>query len=411
MFKLAALNYRAPMENKAGKTLPRELITVAMLVIIVWGLWAGRSFFVPVAVAALLACTASPVVRYLRRRRMPEWLAVVVATLLLSIPVVGSAVVLVRQLQAAITDFPAWAKTIESLLYRMAQSPIAQRFGIGDQLSIDAIVVQLGSSAGESVQVAVSGVRTLLETSTEGGLIFGFAIFMLASRRHLRRAAERVLERWEGVEGAKMLDTIVGLIERFLLAKLLVMAFIGIFTVIALEIFRYPYAVVLGGIAGVATLVPEVGFVVSLIPLVLLGLATAAGTGKIVAALVIFILVHLVEANYLTPQFVGRKVNLNALATFLGLFAGGLLWGVGGMVLSVPILAVMRITMSASPAMAPWAEFLSEREDAEELERFLGEKILLALRRQRRGAPSAQATTTNIEPTQTPQVPPPAPLS
>lgn len=363
------------METSRGTSVPKGLLVSACLVAVVWGLWAGRSFFVPVCIAALVASTAAPVVRQLRLRRVPEWAAILAGILALAIPTALGLTITVHELQRIAADIPSLVPEIEALLRKTSQLSWVRAMGLEEQMSVDALVQHLGQQAGHGVEIALGGLRTILEAGTEGALIFGFAVFMLISRRHLRHAFLRILEPVEGVEGAKMLDAVVGLVERFLLAKIVVAVAIGAVSTLGLVVMGYRYALLLGGFAGIGTFLPEVGFLASLVPLVLVGLVGGAGVGKIIAALVWFVVVHLVEANYLTPILVGKRVNLNALATFLGLFAGGLLWGVGGMVLSIPLLAVLRIAMSVSPSLEPWSRLLSERDDSDALERLVGERI------------------------------------
>jgi predicted PurR-regulated permease PerM len=70
-----------------------------------------------------------------------------------------------------------------------------------------------------------------------------------------------------------------------------------------------------------------------------------------------------IENYVLTPKLVGNRLNLNALTCFIGLFAGGLLWGIWGMFLSIPILGVVRIVFAAIPALEGWGELLSDKLD------------------------------------------------
>jgi hypothetical protein len=65
----------------------------------------------------------------------------------------------------------------------------------------------------------------------------------------------------------------------------------------------------------------------------------------------------------ITPKWVGHRLKLNFLATYLAFFAGGLLWGAWGMILSVPLLGLIRIACIASPTLRPWAFALGAGDD------------------------------------------------
>lgn len=79
-----------------------------------------------------------------------------------------------------------------------------------------------------------------------------------------------------------------------------------------------------------------------------------------IAILVIYQIIQTVEGNYLTPKIVGSNVNLNAFVTLLGLLVGGTIWGVAGMILAIPALAIIREIFELSDSTKPFALLLGE---------------------------------------------------
>lgn len=357
------MNHDSVPSTQKKNQFPTDLAMLAMLVVVVWGLWAGQSFFIPLSLSALLAFLASPLLRFLEGRKVPEWLALVVATLAFLLPVAWVFYMLVRQIQALISDYPAIVTTLQKWAADLANTPWGQRLHLNRQFTFDAVVSHIGSGAGEGVKILAHGLRTILEASTEGLLILIFAVIMLASRDHVYESCEKILVRFETIEAKNLLQAVTEMIEKFLVTKLLVIAIVGVFSFFFLQVLGLKYAFLLGMITGILTLIPEVGFAISLLPVAVVAIATGHSFGSILALLGSMVVVHLIEANVFTPKLVGKKLNLNILSTFVGLFAGGLLWGVWGMLLSVPVLGIMRIVFSASPALEPLAFFLSEKED------------------------------------------------
>ena len=117
----------------------------------------------------------------------------------------------------------------------------------------------------------------------------------------------------------------------------------------------------MGSFLGVLTAVPAIGFIIGVIPPLLVSLANGFGLFKTGAIFLALVVVSIIEGNYMTPKMVGGSLNINALAVFVGLFAGGLIWGVWGMFLSIPVLGILRIVFHAAPALQPWSELLAER--------------------------------------------------
>jgi predicted PurR-regulated permease PerM len=75
-----------------------------------------------------------------------------------------------------------------------------------------------------------------------------------------------------------------------------------------------------------------------------------------------FTVIQLIESNFLTPKIVGGNVNLNALVTFLGLLIGGAIWGVIGMILIIPTLAILKRIFELKNSTKPFAYLFGEEE-------------------------------------------------
>lgn len=342
---------------------PHELVVMALLVVLLWGLWAGQAFFIPLSLAALLAFLGSPLVRRLRRMKVPELVAIFVAALLLILPLVGVGYALARQVQSLLGDYPAIVAALQRWINNLATTVIGQKLHLTERLTFSALAEQVGNGAGEGMKFLAQGLKVAFTAGSELVLTFLFAIGMLASKKHLYLSASRILARFESIEAANVLEAVTSMIEQFLLTKLVVIAIISLLSFVALQLLGLKYAFLLGIMTGVLTLIPVVGFMVSLVPVVIVAIATEHTMLSTVIILGSMVLVHFVEANVFTPKLVGRTLNLNVLATFVGLYGGGLLWGVWGMLLSVPILGVLRIVFSSTASLEPWAYLLSQRED------------------------------------------------
>jgi predicted PurR-regulated permease PerM len=342
---------------------PQELAVAVLLVVLSWGLWAGQAFFVPLLLAALLAFLASPLVRWLGKAKIPEWLAIIFAALFLALPVGFVGYMLLRQAQALVADYPAIVEALQTWIKHLGETSIGMQLHLTEHLTMAALAEQLGNGAGEGMKAMALGLRTALDTGTETVVIFLFAILMLASRKHLYLSGEKILSSFESIEAASVLGAVTNLIEKFLLTKLVVIAIVTVLALLILQLLGLKYAFLVALITGLMTLIPGLGFGVSLALTLVVAMATGHGALSVVVIIGSMGAVHLLEANVLTPKLVGKKLNLNALATFVGLFGGGLLWGVWGILLSVPLLGILRIVFSAAPRLQPWAFLLSAHED------------------------------------------------
>lgn len=352
--------------DSSHRTLPPApasgLSKAASLVIVVWGLAEGRPFLVPICIAALLAFVMAPVQRTLHHRlRLPEFLSIALSAVVLLSPIALVIWLLVRQGQGLVEDFPALLQAGQDQFTRFTQSEWGARLGLSGNVEIASLLKKISSGAAQGITLLVGGVAALINAGSQTLLILLFSVLMLGSRRHLRRSSDRILSRFSSRRNPRFIDDVVGLIGHFLSARLLIIGIIGALSAGALAIFGVKYSVFLGALMGVMTMVPAIGFILALLPVLGVALATGHSLGSILGITASLVVFNLIEGNILTPKLVGGRLNINALASFVGLFAGGLLWGIWGMLLSVPLLGVLRIAFSATPGMEGWGELLADK--------------------------------------------------
>jgi predicted PurR-regulated permease PerM len=122
------------------------------------------------------------------------------------------------------------------------------------------------------------------------------------------------------------------------------------------------YALLLGVIAAMLNLIPYLGIFSALVLSVLITFTTNTPTVVLELAIAM-VCVHLVDSNILLPRVVGSKVRINALATILGVVVGSMLWGIPGMFLAVPIVAILKVIFDGVTSLEPWGILLGDDRD------------------------------------------------
>jgi putative permease len=136
------------------------------------------------------------------------------------------------------------------------------------------------------------------------------------------------------------------------------------------------YAVLLGLITGLFNIIPYIGIFTAMLISVLITFATAAAAGKVFLVLITLIITHLVDSNLLLPAIVGSKVKINPLITVLGVVLGEMIWGVSGMFLSIPVIAVLKIIFDRIDSLKPWGILLGEQDKTTRIKRVKPENQL-----------------------------------
>jgi predicted PurR-regulated permease PerM len=114
-----------------------------------------------------------------------------------------------------------------------------------------------------------------------------------------------------------------------------------------------PYAFFFGAFASVLTIIPYIGILIgALLP----ALFTLIQTGSVVNAVIvvgIFSFVQFLEGNFITPNITGSRVSINPFAAILALITGGEIWGASGMILAIPIIAMLKVVFDAYEPLRP----------------------------------------------------------
>jgi len=207
------------------------------------------------------------------------------------------------------------------------------------------------------VRDAASEGRSLLRNlGSLSGVFFSLCFvpflvyFMLADREPLtRRTRELFPEEYHQAVGVILLD-IERVMRQFLIGNAILVGILSVTTIFIFWIIGVPSPVVLGALSGTLSVVPYLGLPLALLPGVAVGLVTFTSSTPLILLVLCVTLLHLTSANFLTPKLVGREVHLNATASTAALLFFGWLWGGMGLLLGIPILAVVKCVLNNVPS-------------------------------------------------------------
>jgi predicted PurR-regulated permease PerM len=192
------------------------------------------------------------------------------------------------------------------------------------------------------------------------GFIPFLVYFILADREPLtRRTRELFPEKHHATVGEILLD-IERMMRKFLLGNAVIALILSAATVLVFLLVGLPYPVVLGILSGTLSIVPYLGLPLALVPGVVVGLVSFESGGPFLVLIASVTVLHIVAANYLTPKLVGGGVRLNATASTVALLFFGWLWGGMGLLLGIPILAVLKCIFDNVPSTRRIGMFLGE---------------------------------------------------
>jgi predicted PurR-regulated permease PerM len=128
----------------------------------------------------------------------------------------------------------------------------------------------------------------------------------------------------------------------------------------ALLIIGVPNAIVIGVLGGLLNILPYVGGLIAIALPVLMALIVTDGYSTILAIIGSYLFIQFIDNNFLVPRIVSSKVKINALISVLVVLLGGLLWGISGMFLSIPFIAILKIIFDRIEELKPWGKLLGD---------------------------------------------------
>ena len=158
------------------------------------------------------------------------------------------------------------------------------------------------------------------------------------------------------------LSKIQSIVKDYIVGLSIQIAYMTILVGGGLLLFGIKHALLIGLLFASLNLIPYVGALIGNLLGILITLASSPELSAILTVLIVISVAQFLDNNILMPRIVGSKVSINSLATIVGVIVGGLIAGIAGMFLALPIMAVLKIIFDQSDHLKPWGVLLGEED-------------------------------------------------
>jgi predicted PurR-regulated permease PerM len=325
-------------------------------------LYFGRTFFITITFALFLSFAMRPFVSLLERARVPR----VIAILLLLFVLIGAIVLLVINVTAQInqfyTDLPLYQNRIRDAFSQLTDfvNRLRERMGtiLPDESRGSVREVKITESPLATTRAFVAQVGETLHFLLYAAAVPFLTFFMLKDREKFGRVIEGMLAR-----NPRFAGDVTGAISKtmtdYALGLSFVMAIMAGMTTVALMLLKISYYYILGPLAGIAIMLPYVGVIVSTIPAITVAFFQYDGQ-KALIVLIVYALLQFTEGNILTPLIVGGRVRLFPLTVMVAFIFWGLIWGIAGAILAVPLTSAIKVICENVQGLEGVARLLGE---------------------------------------------------
>ncbi|SFO58867.1 Predicted PurR-regulated permease PerM [Chitinophaga sp. YR627] len=344
------------------------LMILALIVLI---LVYGKPFFVPIAFAGLLAMLLLPVSRWLHAKGINNAVAILLSILLF----VGFLALVVLFVSWQISDIAENASQLEQQLmekYQQLQAWLSTEYGISQEKQAQVLKEQQESSSGKASAVVTGIISGFGGFLTDLLLVLVYVFLFTFFRSRIKGFIVRLVPHSEKEKAIACIHKTQETAQKYLKGLLLMIIFLWVMYGIGFSVVGVKNAFFFAILCGLLEIIPFVGNLTGTALTLLMSLVQGGDMTLVVGILVTYGLVQFIQSYLLEPLVVGSGVDINPMATIVGLVAGELLWGIPGMVMAIPLMGMMKVVFDHIPVMQPYAYLLGQdKKDSGGWKKFL----------------------------------------
>jgi len=321
-------------------------------------LYITQSIVVPLVFATIIAIVLHPAVHFLIGMKINRIIAISIVFFVAFLVIAAFGALITNQLQRVSESWPTLSEKFNSIFTQnIADASI--RYDIDSQKIYDWIttakteLISRGSAMiGQSLVVLGNGLVILF-------LIPVYVFMLLFYQPLLHDFIFRLFKDDNRSRVSKMVSQTKVVIQRYLVGLVFEFVIVATLNSIALLALGIQYAILLGIIGALLNIIPYIGGIISVAIYMIVALVTKSPE-YMIYVLAAYSIIQFVDNNYIIPKIVASKVRINALFSIIAVIAGNALWGIPGMFLSIPLLAIVKLIFDNNESLKPWGFLLGD---------------------------------------------------
>lgn len=305
-------------------------------------LYFGKVLFIPMFFGLLVALVMYPVNKWLELKGVSRSIAIAIVLTIVIVLFLALVWLLFVEINVFANDLPELTQKLEVLLPKFQQW-IEQKIGLTVNMQArwiknisDNLEQNAGSSIGGTFNATVSTLFILF-------MVPVYAALFLYHRGTFVRYLELTINEKYRQKLHDILGETIHTYFNYIKGMIMVYIIVGTLNSIGLLALGIRHAVLFGMLTAIMTIIPYIGIIVSALLPISVALITKNTLWHPIGVIAVFSFVQYLEANVIFPKVVGTQLNVSTWATLVAIIAGSILWGVAGMVLFIPFVAILKI--------------------------------------------------------------------
>lgn len=334
-----------------------KVVTASLVIIVIFiggvVLRLAKPVLFPFSLAVFLSFVLAPLLNFLTRLKIPRAVSIIFILILTFFILYLLGSLFYSSGKAFASAIPEYGQKVNTIL-----ASLQDKFNLSQEKwqPVDWVKqLDLGKMGG----ILLDSLGPFLSFISNLFLILIFLIFILAGKGQVIPKIEQSFNVERASKVSHVLQNIDSQVQRYLAIKTVVSFFTGIFALIILMLFGVDFAIVFGFLTFLLNYIPNIGSIIATAFPVIIAVFQFETIWPAFWILIILIPIQMVMGNVVEPRLMGEGLGLSPLVILFFLFFWGWLWGIPGMILSVPIAAVIKIVSSNIPELQFIAVFMS----------------------------------------------------
>ena len=322
-------------------------------------MYIAKGIIIPIIFAIIIAILLHPVVNFFVRKKINRIVAIVISLLFTFLIIAAFGALIVSQASRFTESWPILVEKFTGMLNQII-TEASEYFDINPQKIHDWIsktqseLLNRSAAAIGKTLVTVGGIVVVLF------LVPVYIFLLLFYQPLLLDFIRSVFGKSNHSQVNEIVTQTKTVIQRYLLGLVIETVIIATLETATLLILGIDYAILLGIIGALLNLIPYIGGLVAVALPMMVALVTKESGWSAIYVLIIFYIIQLIDNNYIVPKIVASKVKINALFSIIAILVGNALWGIPGMFLSIPLLAIVKLICDHIEPLKPWGFLLGD---------------------------------------------------
>lgn len=331
----------------------RSTVTLFGIILFVFVLNILRGIMIPIAFALMIAILLNPFVNFLVNRKVNKIVAISISLILIIVCIAALMIFISSQIGKFTQNMPVLEQKFSQIFHNL-QIWLQNNYSLPLSRQKELI-----AEAGNSLKPFIGQtLGTVLGTLSVIVLVPIYIFLMLFYKTLILNFLYEIFAERNSIQVGNVLKETKTAIQSYMVGLLLEAIIVAILNSTALLILGVHYAILLGVLGAILNVLPYIGGIIAIALPVLIATVTTNGFTTQLGIIIAYTIIQFIDNNILVPRIVSSQVKINALVSVIIVLLGGAVWGISGMFLSIPFIAVLKIIFDRVDGLKPWGKLL-----------------------------------------------------